>query len=97
MPGLFSKRLAAAPTLDGDAAQWKRVPGLSIRRADQPDQATAKLAYDATHLYVLFDVADSGEAGRYVVVAAVPFHQLRVLPKPGLALRGDLGFISSEA
>lgn len=186
------KRLAVAPALDGDDAAWEPAPGLLIRREGQPDQATAKLAYNATHLYVRFDVADSSpwrnegkdytrlfktgdavdvqlstdsnaqahstpqagdlrlvfanlggrptvvlmapvdpaapadqrvrfsspvgikvfdrvlvlpdaiikvkiEGGRYVVAAAVPLHQLRLVPRPGLVLRGDLGFISSDA
>jgi hypothetical protein len=186
------KRLAMAPKLDGDVAQWKEVPGLAISREGQPDKATAKLAYDATHLYVMFDVADSSpwrnegkdytrlfktgdavdvqlstdpdvkahstpqagdlrlvfanfggkptavlmrpvdksapadrqvkfhspvgskvfdrveivreaivkvktEGGRYVVEAAIPLKYLRLAPKPGMVLRGDLGFISSDA
>ncbi len=186
------KKLPIAPKLDGDVAQWKEVPGLAIRREGQPDQATAKLAYDATNLYVRFDVADSSpwrnegkdytrlfktgdavdvqlstdpharahgapqagdlrlvfanfggkptavlmmpvdktapadrqvkfnspvgfkvfdrveivreaivkvktEGGRYIVEAAIPLKYLKLAPKPGMVLRGDLGFISSDA
>jgi hypothetical protein len=185
------KKLPIAPELGGDAAQWK-VPGLAIRREGQPDQATAKLAYDATNLYVRFDVADPSpwrnegkdytrlfktgdavdvqlstdpharahgapqagdlrlvlanfggkptavlmmpvdptapadrrvkfsspvgfkvfdrveivreaivkvktEGGRYIVAAAIPLKSLKLAPQPGLVLRGDLGFISSDA
>jgi hypothetical protein len=186
------KKLSTAPKLDDEAAQWREVPGLAIGREGQPDRATAKLAYDATHLYVLFDVADASpwrnegkdytrlfktgdavdvqlstdpnaqphgapqagdlrlvlanfggkptavlmmpvdptapadrrvkfsspvgfkvfdrveivreaivkvktEGGRYIVAAAIPLKSLKLAPQPGLVLRGDLGFISSDA
>jgi len=186
------KKLALAPKLNGDVAQWKDVPGMPISREGQPDKAKAKLAYDSTNLYVLFDVADSTpwrnegrdytrlfktgdavdlqlstdpaakahgtpqagdlrlvfanfegkpaavlmmpvdksapadkqvkfnspvgfkvfdrveimldavvtvrtEGGRYIVEAAIPLRSLNLVPKPGMMLRGDLGFISSDA
>ena len=184
------KKLATAPKLDGDAGQWKDVPAITISREGLPDQATAKLAYDATNLYVMFDVTDSTpwrnegkdytrlfktgdavdvqlstgakahgspqagdlrlvfanfggkptavlmmpvdktapadkqvkftspvgtkvfdrveimtdaivkvktEGGRYVLEAAIPLKHLNLAPKAGMILRGDLGFISSDA
>ena len=37
------------------------------------------------------------EGGRYVVEAAIPLKNLNLVPKTGMVLRGDLGFISSDA
>ena len=48
-------RFRAAPK-PGDNAPWAKVPALKIEKL--PNHGTAKLACDATNLYVLFDVAD---------------------------------------
>jgi hypothetical protein len=183
-------RLAKAPAIDGNIADWRDVTPLTIAREGQPDRATVKLAYDATHLYALFEVQDPTpwrnegkdfarlfktgdaldiqlgtdtkshpnpqagdmrlvlsqlngkpvvvllapsdktapagasksytspvgtkqfdrvevieaarvtaitEADRYRVEAAIPLAALGITPQAGLALRGDLGFISSDA
>jgi hypothetical protein len=36
-------------------------------------------------------------SGRYVVEAAIPWQELGILPKKGLKLRGDCGFILSDS
>jgi hypothetical protein len=52
-------RLNESPTIDGVANEWKRIPGFAISRAGTTERATAKLAYDAEHLYALFEVTDA--------------------------------------
>jgi sugar lactone lactonase YvrE len=37
------------------------------------------------------------ESNRYVVEAALPLKSIGLVPKPGMKLRGDVGFISSDA
>jgi hypothetical protein len=34
---------------------------------------------------------------RYIVTAAIPLADLHLKPRPGMAIRGDVGFISSNA
>ena len=185
--------LRAAPPIDGSGAKWPKGPALTIAREGQVERATARIAYDATNLYVLVDVQDaspwrnagkdlarlfktgdavdlqlaadpnanpkranpaagdlrvvlaaldgkpvavlmapvdkSAPAGvakaytspvgtkrfdrvavlanakvavktqgdRYVVEASIPLQALGLSPKPGLKIRGDVGFISSDA
>ena len=186
-------RAATAPTIDGSAGEWQKVPALTIAREGQSERATARLSYDTTNLYVLVDVQDASpwrnagrdsarlfksgdavdiqlgvdpkanpkrtdpavgdlriviaslggkpaavlmapvdksapaEAGkaytspvgtkkfdrvevladarvtaktqgdRYIVEAAIPLKALGLAPQPGLKIRGDVGFISSDA
>jgi hypothetical protein len=52
-------KVATPPVIDGEAKEWAKLPALPIAREGQPDKGTAKLTYDATNLYVLFEVADS--------------------------------------
>lgn len=47
-----------APTLDGKADEWGDVPKAAIRRAGDPNAASARLACDGDMLYVLFEVED---------------------------------------
>jgi hypothetical protein len=54
-------------------------------------------AFDRVEVLADAQVAVRVEGGRYRVKAAVPLATLGIAPKPGLALRGDAGFISSDA
>jgi hypothetical protein len=42
-------------------------------------------------------VAVKVDGSRYTVQAALPLSRLGLSPSPGLAVRGDFGFISSDA
>lgn len=53
------RRVATAPIVDGDFADWQNVPALAIERENSPNKGTAKLTYDNRNLYLAFDVADS--------------------------------------
>ena len=51
-------RMSAAPKIDGDPREWRDVPALPVDHTHRPAWTTARLAYDADHLYVFFDVVD---------------------------------------
>ena len=52
------KKLAEAPQINGDARDWQKLPTIDISRVGSTDRGKARLAYDAEHLYVLFEVGD---------------------------------------
>ena len=51
-------RLAAGGKIDGDPREWRDRPAMAIDREGAAGRASAKLAWDEAHLYVLFDVRD---------------------------------------
>lgn len=52
-------RMPAAPTVDGQATEWGTVAAMPIEREGSPHRGTLKMAYDATQLYLLFEVNDA--------------------------------------
>ena len=46
----------SSPPKPGDDAAWAKVPAMQIEKL--PSRGTARLAHDASHLYMLFDVTD---------------------------------------
>lgn len=52
------ERMQNQPKIDGKTDDWKGHETVRIQRASSPRRATARLAYDATNLYLLMDVAD---------------------------------------
>jgi hypothetical protein len=52
-------RLATPLAVDGVGTEWAKIPALTIERAGSPNRGTAKLAYDAENLYLLYEVNDT--------------------------------------
>jgi hypothetical protein len=190
VPKTYSIKTLDKVKIDGSASEWKDIKAMPIIRDGQPDRATAKLAYDATNLHMLYEVTDGSpwkndgkdytqlfktgdavdlhistqagdptkdaragniriyiakfqgkpvavlvrpvdpaapanlkvkysspvgtqifdrvelmtdaivavkvEGSRYTVEASIPLTTLHLTPQPGLKLRGDVGFISSD-
>ncbi len=44
--------------VNGDAADWEGVASMPLARRGSPDGGTARLAYDDTHLYAIFEIND---------------------------------------
>jgi hypothetical protein len=53
------RRLSTRLTIDGSPDDWRDVPAIEISRRGFPESAHARLAYDDTFLYVLFEVTDN--------------------------------------
>lgn len=53
------KHVAKPPTLDGGNNGWEAVAANGIERDGFPERASVRLAYDATHLYVAFEVNEA--------------------------------------
>ena len=53
------QRMTAAPKIDGDAREWRKLSAMPIARAGARARTTARLAWDDENLYVLFEVDDT--------------------------------------
>jgi hypothetical protein len=58
-PAYTIRRLAGPPVIDGQGKEWAAIPALTIERAGQPSRGQARLAYDDTMLYLLYEVDDA--------------------------------------
>jgi hypothetical protein len=52
------RRAPQPPKIDGSPSDWREVPAMKLERVGSPAVGTAKLQYDDTRLYVLFEVED---------------------------------------
>ncbi|MHC4502857.1 MAG: sugar-binding protein [Planctomycetota bacterium] len=55
---VYTVKKAGRISIDGDGKDWDRIPGVRIIREGSPNTGTARLAYDAKAVYVLFEVDD---------------------------------------
>lgn len=49
-------KLSKPLIIDGNLADWKKLPATTITRKGQPESARVQLAYDQKNLYIAFDV-----------------------------------------